>query len=329
MDLTLPWLEASLRGLQAAATAGRLPQALLIHEWPGAGGMQLARKFAQLVLCEAGSDRPCGRCGQCRRVASGEHPDVLHVAPSPDAKLPQIGVDDIRDACAQCVMTSYEGRGSVAVVHPADTMNHHAANALLKTLEEPRSGLHIVLVTARPSGLPATILSRCQKLPLPMPDRDVLLQWLQQQRPSPDWAAALDATGGAVLEAASLDPGTLRRLRDETWTALQEAVQGRLDVVRTADHWARGDLIRHLHCTEAWLVAQVTELAGISPATGEMRSAPGLRNAIPGLNMGRLLRLLERVQQLRHMAGTTLNKSLLVEQLLWRLSTASNPGRQS
>ena len=96
----------------------------------------------------------------CRRVESGEHPDLLRIAPKEESKLQQITVDDIREACEQLVMTSYEGRGSVAVIHPAEAMNVNAANSLLKTLEEPPSHLILIMTARNPYDLLITIRSR-------------------------------------------------------------------------------------------------------------------------------------------------------------------------
>ncbi|MEY4763324.1 MAG: hypothetical protein RLZZ200_3181 [Pseudomonadota bacterium] len=320
-----PWLDAPFSNIRAAANAGRLPQGLLIHESPGAGGMRLVKRIAQLILCHAARDQaPCGQCPGCTRVENGEHPDLLRIAPKEESKLQQITVDDIRDACEQLVMTSYEGRGSVAVIHPADAMNVNASNSLLKTLEEPRPNLHILLVTNRPSGLPATILSRCQRLRLPIPDRASVVQWLGQQRPSPDWAAALDALGDAALDALDSDPSALRQLRDGTWNALREALRGRLDVVRTADAWSRDELPLRLHCIERWITRRVLEGPEAGGGSSETGTAAHLQGPDLELNIGDALRLLDGVREIRRQSVTTLNKALMVEQLLWRLGT---PGR--
>jgi DNA polymerase-3 subunit delta' len=300
-----------------AATAGRLPQGLLVHESPGSGGLRLVMRIAQLVLC-AGTRPACGECSACQRVERGEHPDLLRVSPKAESKLQQISVDDVRDACEQLVMTSYEGRGSVAVVSPADALNHNAANALLKTLEEPRPNLHVVLVTARPSALPATILSRCLKLRIPPPPRAEVLAWLQGQRPSADWAAALDSVGGAALEAQDADPAQLRQLRDDTWRALREAGKGSLDVVRTADAWSRDSLLLRLNCIETYLTRRVLEGPEVNRQSVEMRSGAHLPGPDPDLNIASALTLLEAVKELRQQASTTLNKALAVERLLWR-----------
>jgi DNA polymerase-3 subunit delta' len=315
----LPWLEAPFAAIRASAAAGRLPQGLLVHEVPGAGGMRLVLRIAQLVLCQAAATAaPCGHCAGCRRVESGEHPDLLRIAPKEESKLQQITVDDIREACEQLVMTSYEGRGSVAVIHPADAMNVNASNSLLKTLEEPRPSLHLILVTSRPSALPATLLSRCQRLKVPAPDRAVVLDWLGRQRPSSDWPAALDALGGAALDALDSDPAALRRLRDDTWQALREGLRGRLDVVRTADTWSRDELPLRLNCLERYFTRRVLE----GPETGGESPEPGavhLQGPDLELNIGTALALLDDVRDIRRLAGTTLNKALMVEQLLWRL----------
>lgn len=321
MSTPLPWLAAPFAAVQAAVAAGRLPQGLLIHDAPGAGGLQLVKRIAQLVFCTAGrAQAPCGDCAGCRRIESGEHPDLLRVAPDPESKLQQITVDAIRAACEQLVMTSYEGRGSVAVIHPADAMNANAANSLLKTLEEPRPGLHLILVTQRPSALPATILSRCLRLKVPPPGRPAVLAWLAAQRGgSPDWPAALDAVAGAPLDALEADPALLRQLRDDTWQALQEGVRGRLDVVRTADAWSRGDLALRLNCIESCLTRRVLEGPEVGGGSAEMRAGAHLPAAVLDINMAAAIGLLDEVKEIRQQQATTLNKALMVEQLLWRL----------
>lgn len=318
-----PWLDAPFASVKAAALAGRLPQGLLVHEAPGAGGMRLVKRIAQLILCHASREQaPCGSCPGCTRVESGEHPDLLRIAPKEESKLQQITVDDIREACEQLVMTSYEGRGSVAVIHPADAMNVNASNSLLKTLEEPRTNLHILLVTNRPSGLPATILSRCQRLRLPIPDRAAVVQWLGQQRPSPDWPAALDALGDAALDALDSDPAALRQLRDGTWSALRDGLKGKLDVVRTADAWSRDELPLRLHCIERWLTRRVLEGPETGAGLAETGTAAHLQGPDLDLNIGRALGLLDEIREIRRQSATTLNKALMVEQFLWRLGTS-------
>jgi DNA polymerase-3 subunit delta' len=312
--IDLPWLQGAAAQLLRAQAAGRLPHALLLHESPGVGGTQFATWVAQLVLC-AGDTPACGRCSACTRVARGEHPDLLLVPPDPESKLGQIIVDQVRDIGARLALSSYEGRGSCAVFLPADAMNRAAANALLKTLEEPRAGAHLVLLTSTPALLPATVRSRCQTLRLPAPTREQALAWLdKQQGPiGADWSAVLDVLGIAPLEALASNPAQLKALRDDTLRVLSDARQGTLDVIRVADQWARDELPLRLRCIENCLTTRLLA----------MRAGTHLSAGSLDINIGAALGLLDDVRELRRQLGTSLNKPLALERQLWRLNAAA------
>ena len=119
----------------AAHEAGRMPHALLIHEAPGTGGEWLAGWAAALVLCERGKAAPCLDCTACRRVAAATHPDVNWLRPQEESR--QIRIEQVRELSAELALTSHGGGYKVGIVTPADALNRFAANALLKTLEEP------------------------------------------------------------------------------------------------------------------------------------------------------------------------------------------------
>lgn len=309
----LPWLADAAERLRGAHAAGRLPQALLIHEAPGVGARALATWFAGLRFCT--DDRPpCGHCTHCRRAELGEHPDLLLVGPDPESKLGQISVDQIRELSGQLVMSSYEGRGTVVVLQPAEALNRNAANALLKTLEEPRPDAHLVLITAMPSLLPATIRSRCQKLAVPAPGREEALAWLGAQQPAhrADWPAVLDVLGVAPLEALAADVPKILSLRQEVLAVLRDARQGRIDVIRTAEGWAKDELPLRLRCIENCLTGQLLAV----------RAGTRLQGGPLDINIGPALRLLEDVQQLHRQLATSLNKPLALERHLWQLNRA-------
>ena len=314
----LPWLAVPFRQIDALRASGRLPQALLVHDRPGAGGNRLLRHFAQVVLCTADTP-PCGSCSGCRRVLAGEHPDLSIVAPDPEAKLAQIGVDQIRELSSQLSMSSYEGRGTVAVIAPADAMNRFAANALLKTLEEPRRDAHLLLLTCWPSRLPATVLSRCQRLAVPAPTREQALAFLAAARPGLDWAPALDVLGLAPLEAADHDAVELAGLRDDVRSVLRDALAGRVDAVRVADRWSREAPELRLRAIENQLTARVLGPMLASGESVEMRGSPHLSGPGSDINIRAFFTVLDLVRELRRQWSTALNKSLLLEGLLWRL----------
>jgi len=296
--------------LRAAHAAGRLPAALLIHEAPGTGGGELATFFGQLLLC-TGPTPACGQCAGCRRVRQGEHPDFTRVGPDPESKLGQITVDQMRAVAEQLSLSSYEGKGSCVVIEPAHALNRNAANALLKTLEEPRRDAHLLLVTTNPSLLPATIRSRCQKLPLRAPTPEQALAWLSSQQPQnrPHWPAVLELLGVAPLEALQADVPRLLELRREVLQLLQEAGSGRIDVIRAAEAWSKDDLPLRLRCIENCLTGHL-----LAMRAGTRLQAGGL-----DINIGPSLRILDDVRVLQGRLATSLNKPLAMEDLLWRL----------
>ncbi len=310
----LPWLESAAARLASAQAAGRLPSALLIHAAPGVGVADLVLYFAQLRFC-AETNPPCGRCHHCRRVAAGEHPDFTVVGPDPESKLGQISVAQVRELGEQLALSSYEGRGTVVALDPADAMNRNAANALLKTLEEPRADAHLLLVTTSPSLLPATIRSRCQKLVVPAPGREAAIAWLSEQKPAhrADWPAVLELLGVAPLEAVDADVPHLLALRQEIRRLLDDSRHGRIDVIRAAEGWAKDDLPLRLRGIENCLTVDLLALRAGARSGG----------GVPDINMASALRTLTELRELqRQLSGAALNRPLALERQFWRLNSA-------
>ena len=221
MTTRLSWLEAPLRDALGMA---RHHHALLIHGPAGVGQFELALLLAQAWLCSAGTQRPCGACADCRLVEARTHPDLRVLIPaalreslgwdsdegdnaaSADTKgsrtkpSKDIRIDAVRAAIAFAQLTSARGRGKVLVLYPAERLNAVAANALLKTLEEPPGDARFVLATGAPQALPATVRSRCQPLHLPAPPTASAAAWLREQGvDTPDLPLAV--AGGQPLEA--------------------------------------------------------------------------------------------------------------------------------
>ena len=225
--LPLPWLD----GWLDQALKSQRGHALLIHGPAGIGQWQLSLTLAQAWLCQSPTDagRPCGHCASCRLVQARSHPDLLVLLPEalqaplgwtvsdgdtdaaePGSKSKQpskeIKVEAVRGAVAFAQTTPARDAGKVVVLHPAERMNGIAANALLKTLEEPAGSARFILSCAAPEALLPTIRSRCQALALNLPDTAQALGWLAGQGvASPE--VALAAAGGQPLDA-------LERVRD-------------------------------------------------------------------------------------------------------------------
>jgi DNA polymerase III subunit delta' len=320
--LDAPWFEAPLARVIEAKTRGNLGQSLLIHSHPGAGGTAFTRRIAQALLCERDGERACGECRGCTRVAAGQHPDLVEVRPLEESK--QIRIDQVREVIEGLSMTSYEGRGTVVTFDPADSLNEHAANALLKNLEEPRRDAWLLLVATQPSLLPATIRSRCLHLRLDAPAFDDAIAWLQARHPSQAWAAALQVLGVAPYDALRFDPAVLEALRDDTWRTLQDLPRGTVDVVRTAEAWGRGgEFLQRLACLENCLTGQALRRGARGAKSSEMRLAAHLSGPELDINIGTTLALLDHLKEIRQQAASPLNKGLALERFLWRLSKAA------
>ncbi|HLF98479.1 MAG TPA: DNA polymerase III subunit delta' [Methylococcaceae bacterium] len=202
MQPPYPWLAPAWEALGDYLRAARLPQALLIHGPEGLGKRSLAEAFAQRLLCQGNGDELCGQCVGCRLWAAGTHPHYHAVHPEEPGKA--IHVDAIRTLSARFALKSQYAGWRLAVIDPADAMNASAANALLKTLEEPPERSLLILLSSAPGRLPATILSRCQRLPVHPPSKAQALAWLalRQDRyvPADLWSAA----SGSPLRALEM-----------------------------------------------------------------------------------------------------------------------------
>jgi len=205
------------RGLRA----GRLPHALLLAGPAQIGKRTLATALAAALICTA-EQKPCGQCRACRLTAQGVHPDVRLVA-ADDSERGREGVlkiDQIRAVQREASLAPMEAPRKVFILRELERANLPAANALLKTLEEPPAQVVLLLTSARPHALLPTIISRCQVLNL-------------HSLPRQQIAAALTAHWGASNQQAEL----LARLAD-----------GRLGwaVQRLTDSQAREERVRRL-----------------------------------------------------------------------------------
>lgn len=238
---------SSLRGqdralalLRRYLAAGSVPSGLLFHGEEGIGKEKAALAFLAALLCRARTpDGACGSCPECRLLASGAHPNLLRI--SPENHFIQIA--EIRRLKEELSLKAFSDRPRAALICPAERMTLQAANALLKTLEEPPAATHIVLVAHRLSGLPPTIVSRCQKVPfstLPAEIVEEILGGLAEAGPR--------GAPGAIRAAAACaggSPGRALLLLEEmeedrkTWTGLFS----RLDpagIAAAGEAWRKG-----------------------------------------------------------------------------------------
>ncbi|HZF15188.1 MAG TPA: DNA polymerase III subunit delta' [Steroidobacteraceae bacterium] len=317
-----PWLDGAQRVLEEAFSGARPPHALLLRAAEGLGADWLATWIAARVLCQASAGRPCGICKSCSAIERGNHPDLFRVSPLEDSK--QIRIDEVRELGADLALKSHQGGYKVAIVHPAEALNVNAANALLKTLEEPSGDTLLVLVTHRRARLPATIVSRCQQLNVPAPSTADATAWLEREFPGGEGAAALRFARGAPLRAAELAARNFAALDREMLDLVGRLERGALDIPAVSDQWtrsAKADLPDRTLWLETWVTENVLRaMAGAD--SGGAQAISGLPAANETLKIRGLYRVLDHLRRMKIVSQSSLNMTMAVESLLLDLETA-------
>ncbi|PKN32715.1 MAG: DNA polymerase III subunit delta' [Deltaproteobacteria bacterium HGW-Deltaproteobacteria-19] len=211
--------------LRRALTSGRIAHAYLFRGMDGVGKRAVAETFAKALNCSRMEDDACGECPSCRKFDSGNHPDVVIIRPVG----PFIRIGEVRTLQDQMGFRPLEGGRRVFLILEADRMNEPAANALLKTLEEPSPRNHLILVTSRPHRLPSTILSRCQHLPFNPLQTEAIALFLREHMDFSEAQAATLASsaGGSIGRALEMAREDDIRIRDGIMDAVAETLQNR------------------------------------------------------------------------------------------------------
>lgn len=204
--------DAPVQTLRRSLATGKTAHAYLFSGPPGVGKHLAARTMAAALNCAEASDDACGQCPSCRKIEKDVHPDVFEMGLPPGKK--SIPVDSVREVEKRLSLRPHEGRAKVVIIDPTDRMTEAAANALLKTLEEPGPGRFLILITAKLSYLLPTVRSRCQKIRFGALPETVVEQLLIEQGAPQDRASAAAALShGSMTRAVSyLDDFTVDRV---------------------------------------------------------------------------------------------------------------------
>lgn len=332
------WQQDTWQQLQALRQ--RLPHAILLHGPQGIGKTAFATHLAQSLLCEQPDEagHACGQCASCGWFGQYSHPDYRRVRPElldeedavsaeaePEAaksakasKAPskEIVINQIRAlADFMNISTHRQGR-RVIVLYPAEALNVPAANALLKSLEEPNPNTVFILVSNSLDKLLPTILSRCHKFALGMPEASAALAWLGAQGVS-DAAAWLAQQGGAPLAALEMAQSGQGAELDEF---LRQLCKPGIDVsLKIADKMQKMDM----PTTVAWLQRWLYDVFSCKQS-GRIRYYPRyereLRALAAQVETGALLQVIKSTNERQAIASHPLSAKLFLEDMLFEYS---------
>ncbi|MDW7709092.1 MAG: DNA polymerase III subunit delta' [Deferrisomatales bacterium] len=268
-----------LKVLRRALATGRVPHAYLFWGPDGVGKEAVARGTAGVLLCRDPEALPraaaCGACAACRKAASASHADLHLLAPA-GASIPIAEVRALQEALGY---RSFEGGRKVVIIRDAFRLTREASNALLKTLEEPSDGTHLVLLAHHRNQLLPTLVSRCQSLRFdPIPE-DAVRRLLEVGGVEPEAARRMaQGAGGAPGAVWGQEPEALAAVVDEVrqvWSGWESASAA--ERFGRAAQWsgARGELGRRLDALEHLLTQELRQAARRSEAAAGTAAALG------------------------------------------------------
>jgi DNA polymerase-3 subunit delta' len=330
--------QLTIASLQTAVARQRLAHAYLFHGESAIGKRSTALRFAQALNCER--DFPgeaidaCGACRSCQQIEARTHPDFFVIEPDSELATPQIKIEQVREIEQQIMYRPLIGERKICLIDDADRMTIGAANALLKTLEEPPDHSLFLLITSRPAALPATIRSRCQSLRFATPARTQVEAALILKRETPPADARLLAiiSEGRIGEALSADAKETRaRQRELLELVRPPSLQSVTALLSAAEALAKADRAPEIL---AWLARWIRDLVivqigGDRDQLLHLDELPTLEVYARQAGTDSLLDLLQDIEKTEQQATRHLNLQMALENILLRLrdtvTSASSP----
>jgi DNA polymerase-3 subunit delta' len=311
---------------QIQDTQQRLPHAILLHGRSGIGKYDFAKQLSQSFLClqRADNGEACRQCASCNWFKEEGHPDFRLLSPEQDEdteqdgaatkktrKKTQISVSQIRELSDFLGMSSHRSEGlRIILIHPAESLNMASANALLKMLEEPAPGVLFILVSHHLQRLIPTILSRCQKIQMPIPTTAQALDWLNEQGvQNPEQQLAyLDGSPIKVFNEQS----QFEQLKD-AWRLL--ALGNKLEPHLLAPLLIANSVESGITALQKW-VYDIVAVKLIGQIHYHLPYAKALQGLAEKVNLNRLFDLQKNLIEMRKLATHPLNHELQMENLL-------------
>jgi DNA polymerase III subunit delta' len=318
----LPWQQQYWDHLKDYRRQNRVPQALLITGNKGLGKMHLANQFAFSLLCAKPQENGlgCGHCDRCLLLNAETHPDFIQIRPDEPGKAITIG--QIRSLVNRLNLKPQFESYRVVIVNPADLMNNAAANAFLKCLEEPTERTVILLITDKPAHLPATIVSRCQKLAVIKPDKEIVYTWLKQQNAETLQCNVFTLLGlaqGSPLLALDYANDGMLNLRNDCFKAWMDIAKQRRHPAIIAEDWHKLPETPLIFWITSWIIDMIK---CCHQTKADWLYNPDLKEPLQELSQQLELKELYKLYDLmlltRQRLTTQINKHTMFEEILIR-----------
>ena len=321
----------SIAFLQSAVTHERLAHAYLFHGEEAIGKRLTAIRLAQALNCEQPPEADgldsCGTCRSCRQIEARIHPDFFVIEPDQEQATRQIKIEQVREIEHQIMYRPLIGERKICLIDDADRMTIGAANALLKTLEEPPAHSLFLVISSRPAALPATIRSRCQALRFTTPARTQVEAALILTREIPPADARFLAivSEGRLGEALTADVKDARARRQQLVDLVRpQALQSIGSILSSAEAIAKGN---HAQDMLTWLARWIRDLVLIQVGGDRdqilyLDDVATLEAYAKQANTDSLLALLREIELTEQRATRHLNLHMALEMILLRLRDA-------
>jgi len=326
-----PWQFSYWENLTKLHQSQTLSHAYLIGGPQGIGKFDFASQFSKYLLCKSPKKNvACGECSDCLLGNNSPHPDYIQVCAEADSKV--IKVEQIRSLSNFFSQTSHSGQAKVAVLNDAHYLNTAAANALLKTLEEPAKKTYIFLCSSLPSSLMATIRSRCQRITMVNPSKENTIKWLKDRIDSRyDLELLAEASDNRPMYALDLIEGDILKHEKVVISNFIELTRSNISlqaavklIIDTGETIAIGSLIRFLRaCIKNLLLVKSNKT--ISPEEQELLTICHNSNLPLKTAVLVLFKFYDDlVAAERELLDTNLNSQLIVESIVWEWSKMSH-----
>jgi DNA polymerase-3 subunit delta' len=311
--------------LQRTLRNGKTAHSYLFEGVPGCGRKKTAMKLIQALFCTALPDDACGDCPSCRKIGSGNHPDIHFISPLPDKR--DISIEQLREIQHDLSLRPYEAPRKACIIDPADRMSVNAANSLLKTLEEPPGNALIILLTENAGILLPTIRSRSQLIRFSPLSLEHVATILESSGMPPASAALLaPMSGGSIQRALDFDNEVLSARRESVLAREQQFSINRIATVFDAAEELSGNRDATIEILDMLLsfFRDAVHLGAGSKEIVNQSIRPAIESIATRRPLSGNLELLERICETRRAVQRNANPKLALDLLFMTLADNSS-----